>query len=156
MEREENRIRYDEMLVKGLVRIVRRRYGGGYFTILTPPEGVSGTKRVAFRSQYVHLAVGYPGLKFLPELQRYRTEHNDYHHIVNAYEAHEHVYERLMQQPEHRAGAGRRHRRVAGAAAADGRPAQARAPRPTSSTCSAPTTTAPTTATATSQPAGQT
>ena len=73
MERETNRIGYDEMLVKGLVRIVRRRYGGGYFTILTPPEGLSATKRIAFRSQYVHLAVGYPGLKFLPELQRYRT-----------------------------------------------------------------------------------
>lgn len=99
LERESKRIDYDEMLVKGLVRIVRRRYGGGYFTILTPPEGASATKRVAFRSQYVHLAVGYPGLKFLPELQRYRTENNDYQHIVNAYEAHEHVYERLVQKP---------------------------------------------------------
>ncbi len=99
LEREKDRISYDEMLVKGLVRIVRRRYGGGYFTILTPPEGASATKRVAFRSQYVHVAVGYPGLKFLPELQRYRTENNDYSHIVNAYEAHEHVYERLMQHP---------------------------------------------------------
>ncbi|MEQ6903402.1 hypothetical protein [Nocardioides sp. YIM 152588] len=99
LEREAKRIGYHEMLVKGLVRIVRRRYGGGYFTILTPPEGASATKRVAFRSQFVHVAVGYPGLKFLPELQRYRTEHNDYRHIVNAYEAHEHVYERLVQQP---------------------------------------------------------
>lgn len=99
LEREAKRIGYDEMLVKGLVRIVRRRYGGGYFTILTPPEGASATKRVAFRSQFVHVAVGYPGLKFLPELQRYRTENNDYRHIVNAYEAHEHVYERLVQHP---------------------------------------------------------
>ncbi len=99
LERESARIDYNEMLVKGLVRIVRRRYGGGYFTILTPPEGASATKRVAFRSQYVHVAVGYPGLKFLPELQRYRTENNDYRHIVNAYEAHEHVYERLVQTP---------------------------------------------------------
>lgn len=99
LEREANRIRYQDMVVKGLVRIVRRRYGGGYFTILTPPEGLSATKRVAFRSQFVHIAVGYPGLKFLPELQKYRTEFNDYRHIVNAYEAHEHVYERLMQQP---------------------------------------------------------
>ena len=65
--------------------------------MLTPPQGASATKRVAFRSQFVHVAVGYPGLKYLPELQRYRTEHNDYRHIVNAYESHEHVYERLMQ-----------------------------------------------------------
>lgn len=99
MQRERERIRYDEMLVKGLVRIVRRRHGGGYFSILTPPAGATTTKRVAFRSLYVHVAVGYPGLKFLPELQAYRTEHNDRHHIVNAYESHEHVYERLMQQP---------------------------------------------------------
>ena len=99
MEREAGRIRYNDMLAKGLVRIIRRRYGGGYFTILTPPEGVTGTKRVAFRSRFVHVAVGYPGLKFLPELQAYRTENQDYHHIVNAYEAHEHVYERLMTTP---------------------------------------------------------
>ncbi len=99
LEREARRIRYSEMHVKGLVRIVRRRVGGGYFTILTPPEGLSSTKRVAFRSRYVHVAVGYPGLRFLPELQRYRTEQNDRQHIVNAYESHEHVYDRLMQYP---------------------------------------------------------
>ncbi len=99
MEREANRIRYNDMVAKGLVRIIRRRYGGGYFSILTPPEGVTGTKRVAFRSRFVHVAVGYPGLKFLPELQAYRTEHKDYRHIVNAYESHEHVYERLKTTP---------------------------------------------------------
>lgn len=99
MEREANRIRYHEMLVKGLVRMVRRRAGGGYFSVLTPPDGQSQTKRVAFRSQYVHVAVGYPGLRFLPDLQAYRTQHNDYQHIVNAYEPHEHVYERLLQYP---------------------------------------------------------
>ncbi len=99
LEREFQRIGYPEMLVQGLVRIVRRRYGGGYFVVLTPPEGLASTKRIAFRAQFVHIAVGYPGLKYLPELQRYRTEHNDYTHIVNAYESHEHVYERCLQQP---------------------------------------------------------
>ena len=48
-------------VVKGQVRMVRRRIGGGYFTILTPPEGASPTQRVAYRSRYVHVAVGYPG-----------------------------------------------------------------------------------------------
>ena len=69
MEREYHRIRYPEMVVKGQVRMVRRRMGGGYFTILTPPAGATRTKRVAFRSRYVHVAVGYPGLKFLPDLR---------------------------------------------------------------------------------------
>ncbi len=99
LERERRRIRYDDMLVKGLVRIVRRREGGGYFSILTPPDGSTDTKRIAYRSRFVHVAVGYPGLKFLPELQAYRTENNDYRHLVNAYESHEHVYERLVQTP---------------------------------------------------------
>jgi hypothetical protein len=99
MEREARRIRYPQMQVKGLVRIIRRRLGGGYFTILTPPEGATATKRIAYRSTFVHVAVGYPGLRFLPDLQEYRTTHNDYQHVVNAYESHEHVYDRLLTYP---------------------------------------------------------
>ncbi len=99
MEREARRIRYHDMLAKGLVRVVRRRHDGGYFSLLTPPEGATSTKRIAFRSLYVHVAVGYPGLKFLPDLQRYRTQYNDYHRVVNAYEPHEHVYDQLLSRP---------------------------------------------------------
>jgi len=47
----------------------------------------------------VHIAIGYPGLKFLPDLQKYRTETNDYSKVVNAYEPHEHIYERLKLRP---------------------------------------------------------
>jgi hypothetical protein len=79
--------------------MTRKRVGGGYFTILTPPAGTTATKRVAYRSTYVHLAVGYPGLRFLPDLQEYRQRHEDFHRVVNAYEPHEHVYEELAQKP---------------------------------------------------------
>ncbi|MEO5878405.1 MAG: hypothetical protein ABIS86_15835 [Streptosporangiaceae bacterium] len=99
LDRERRRIGYDEMLVKGNVRMVRQRSGGGYFTILTPPAGATPTRRIAFRSRYVHLAVGYPGLKFLPDLQAFREKYGDFHHVVNAYEPHEHVYEYLKTQP---------------------------------------------------------
>jgi hypothetical protein len=99
MEKEYQRISYPETVVKGQVRMVRRRVGGGYFTILTPPEGASPTKRVAFRSRFVHVAVGYPGLKFLPDLQAYRERHRSYASVVNAYEPHEQVYERLAAAP---------------------------------------------------------
>ena len=94
LEREAKRISYLDMVVKGQVRMVRRRRGGGYFTILTPPDA-KPARRVAYRSQFVHLAVGYPGLKFLPELQNFRTENQDFYHVVSAYEDHEHVYDRL-------------------------------------------------------------
>ena len=100
LEREARRIRYWDMLVKGQVRMVRRRSGGGYFTILTPPAGTTDTKRVAYRSTYVHLALGYPGLKFLEDLQAFRGNNVDRsYHVVNAYQPHEHVYEELKRRP---------------------------------------------------------
>lgn len=99
MEKEAARIGYAETVARGQVRMVRRRHGGGYFTILTPPEGATRTRRIAFRSRYVHLAVGYPGLRYLPDLQRYREETRDYSSVVNAYEPHEQIYNRLRAAP---------------------------------------------------------
>ncbi len=97
--REAERMRWREMVAFGQARMVRKRAGGGYFTILTPPAGTSATKRVAYRSQFVHIAVGYPGLKFLPDLQDYRERYGDLARLVNAYESHEHVYESLIHKP---------------------------------------------------------
>lgn len=97
LRRESARIGYDAMVAKGVVRMVRKRDQGGYFTVLTPPDGP--TRRVAYRSRFVHLAVGYPGLRFLPDLQKFREEHGDFEHVVNAYEPHEHVYEFLKTRP---------------------------------------------------------
>ncbi|MFF3225983.1 hypothetical protein ACFYV7_24510 [Nocardia suismassiliense] len=99
MEREFHRIGYASSLHRGQVRMVRKRHGGGYFTILTPAAGSTPTKRVAFRSTYVHVAVGYPGLKLLPDLQEYRETHRDPTRVVNAYEPHEHVYQALQRRP---------------------------------------------------------
>ncbi|MET0235131.1 MAG: hypothetical protein ABW224_10870 [Kibdelosporangium sp.] len=94
IEREAQRIGYWDMLVQGEVRMVRRRVGGGYFTILEDQNG-----KTAFRSRDVHLAVGYAGLRFLPDMQAFRERYNDYHHVVNGYEDHEHVYETLRRRP---------------------------------------------------------
>jgi pSer/pThr/pTyr-binding forkhead associated (FHA) protein len=100
LQREHDRISYGETVVHGQVRMIRRRVGGGYFTILTPPpNSAEPTRRIAYRSRYVHVAVGYPGLKFLPDLQNYRSEHRDFRKVVNAYESHEHVYEQLKRKP---------------------------------------------------------
>ncbi|MEU1203779.1 hypothetical protein [Nocardia sp. NPDC005825] len=99
LEREFQRVEYARSLHKGQVRMVRKRSGGGYFTILTPPEGTSATKRIAFRSSHVHIAVGYPGLRLLPDLQEYRERYRDPTRVVNAYEPHEHVYEALQRRP---------------------------------------------------------
>lgn len=99
MQKEADRIDYWSTIERGQVRMVRRRFGGGYFTILTPPPGTKATKRVAYRSRFVHVCVGYPGLKFLDDLQEYRQTYDDTVHVVNAYEPHEHVYEGLKNRP---------------------------------------------------------
>lgn len=99
--REGQRIGWDQMLQVGVVRMIRRRTGGGYFSILTPQHGASTgpTKRIAYRSRFVHVAVGYPGVKFLSDLQAYREQHSDYSRVVNAYEPHDQVYEELRRRP---------------------------------------------------------
>ena len=98
--RKPQRIGYFDCFVKGLVRMIaqaRRR------RLLHDPHARrrarSSTKRIAYRSRYVHIAVGYPGLKFLDDLQEYRQKYDDYTHVVNAYEPHEHIYEELKRKP---------------------------------------------------------
>lgn len=98
LEREHARVGYAETCERGVVRTVRRRKGGGYFTLLTQKEPSGPTRRVAFRSRFVHVAVGYPGLKYLPDLQDYRQRTGDHHRVVNAYEPHEHLYEELRSR----------------------------------------------------------
>ena len=100
MARESRRIRYPEIVATGQVRMVRRRAAGGYFTILTTPEwNTAAARRIAFRSTYVHLAVGYAGLKFLPDIATYRESTRNSSRVVNAYEPHEHVYDQLRSRP---------------------------------------------------------
>ncbi len=100
MEVEAARIGYYDFLHNGQVRMIRRRTGGGYFTVLTPKPGTSRTKRVAFRSRFVHVAIGYPGLKFLPDLQQFRERFPEAAgRVVNAYEPHEQIYQSLAARP---------------------------------------------------------
>ncbi len=95
LQREADRIDYWSSLSQGQVTVVRKRTGGGYFTLLDP---AGSSSPVAYRSRFVHLAVGYPGLRFLEDLQRYRRSYGDHHRVVHAYEPHEHVYEELNRR----------------------------------------------------------
>jgi hypothetical protein len=46
-------------------------------------------------ASYLHLAVGYPAIRFLPDLQQYRELTHDFKSVVNAYEDHQHIYDQL-------------------------------------------------------------
>lgn len=99
LTRETKRIGWSQMRQLGYARMVRRRRNGGYFALLTPKPGTASSKRVAYRAQHVHLAVGYPGVKFLDDLQGYRDRYDDFTRVVNAYEPHPHVYEEALRRP---------------------------------------------------------
>lgn len=92
VQREADRIDFWETVAGGQVTLVRKRDRGGYFTLLLP---AGADRPVAYRSRFVHLAVGYPGLRYLEDLQRYRRTYGDHHRVVHAYEPHEHVYQEL-------------------------------------------------------------
>ncbi len=99
VRRESDRIGWSEMLRLGFARMIRKRAEGGYFVIQTPEGQTQGPKRVAYRTNYVHIAVGYPGVAFLPDLQAYRERTGDYSRVVNAYEPHDHVYAETATRP---------------------------------------------------------
>lgn len=90
LQREADRVGYWGSVAKGQARLVRRRAGGGYFTLLTT-QGAH-KQRILYRSQHVHLAVGYPSIRFLPEMQEFRQRYGNTGRFVNAYEPHEQAY----------------------------------------------------------------
>jgi hypothetical protein len=93
MKREADRIGYWESVTNGQALMTHRRAGGGYFSLVMPMVGPE--RHLAYRSRFVHFSVGYPGVRFLDDLQEYRSATGDHHRVVNAYEPHEHVYDEL-------------------------------------------------------------
>jgi len=99
VEREAKRIGWETMLTVGFARMVRRCADGGYYVIHTPDPQGRGPKRVAYRTNNVHIAIGYPGVAFLPDLREFRETHQDFRRVVNAYEPHDHVYAAVASKP---------------------------------------------------------
>jgi hypothetical protein len=96
VQREAERIGWDQMLVPCCAELVRRRAAGGYF-VLT--RGLHDDAAVAYRCQHVHLALGHPGVRVLPDVQAFRQAHPESRQLANAYEPHEHIYQSLLRAP---------------------------------------------------------
>jgi pSer/pThr/pTyr-binding forkhead associated (FHA) protein len=94
IDRESKRIGWNQIYRYGRVRAIRKTDDGRYCVAYSRSPG-----NYAFMvSRYLHLATGYPAIQFLPDLQAYREKHQDFKSVVNAYEAHDHVYEQLERQ----------------------------------------------------------
>lgn len=99
IEREAERIGWSQMWRYGRVRAIRKTDNGRYVVAYSQAsdQPTVGRHRLIMAT-YLHVALGYPGVRFLPDLQRYREQTHDFENVVNAYEDHDHVYEHLLQQ----------------------------------------------------------
>jgi len=96
LDREVKRIGWEQMFRYGSVRAIRKTTDGRY--AIAYSRTTTGYRNHAFLvAPYVHLATGYPAIKFLPDLQAYREKTQDFKSVVNAYEPHDHVYQHLEQ-----------------------------------------------------------
>jgi pSer/pThr/pTyr-binding forkhead associated (FHA) protein len=94
LDREAQRIGWEQMFRYGSVRSIRKTTDGRY--AIAYSRTTTGRRDRAFLiARYVHLATGYPAIKFLPDLQAYREKNHDFKSVVNAYEPHDHVYDHL-------------------------------------------------------------
>ncbi|MFH7025176.1 MAG: FHA domain-containing protein [Heteroscytonema crispum UTEX LB 1556] len=95
IDREAKRIGWEQIYRYGRVRSLRKTDDGRYCVAYSRQGGGNHAFVVA---RYLHLATGYPAIQFLPDLQAYRQKYQDFKIVVNAYEAHDHVYEQLERQ----------------------------------------------------------
>jgi pSer/pThr/pTyr-binding forkhead associated (FHA) protein len=97
LDREAHRIGWERIWQEGWAQSLRKTDDGRYVVAYSFPNGQGKSIQRFVVARYVHLAMGYPGVRLLPDLQRYRASTGDTFHVVNAYEEHNHVYEHLLK-----------------------------------------------------------
>ncbi len=97
VDREAARIGWADMWRFGRVYGLRLLADGRYVVAYSQTTPRRARPRLIV-ARYVHVAVGYPRLRFLPDLQAHRRQTGDFQRFVNAYEDHDHVYEQLRAQ----------------------------------------------------------
>lgn len=97
VEREAHRIGWDHILCFGRGLAIRKTDDGRYVVAYTWTNERGQSLQQFAIARYVHLAMGYPGIRILDDIQKYRERTHDLQHAVNAYEDHEHVYDHLIK-----------------------------------------------------------
>ncbi len=96
LDREAKRIGWEKIYQYGRVRAIRQTTDGRY-VIAYSRSSASRRDHAFVLARYIHLSPGYPAIQFLPDLQEYREKTKDFKSVVNAYEAHDHIYQHLEQ-----------------------------------------------------------
>lgn len=96
VERETARLGWERIHQPGWVVQIRKAENGGYWVLVD--SKLDG--QIAIAAQFVHIAVGYPGVALLKDLQQFRSEHPEHgFRIANAYEPHGFVYDEIAKVP---------------------------------------------------------
>lgn len=96
IDREAERIGWDEMLREGRIRAIRKTDRGRVAAVVSTSTGTERRHSVVV-GRFAQFALGYPAIQMLPDLATYREQTGDHFHIVNAYEDHDAVYEHLRE-----------------------------------------------------------
>lgn len=94
-DREAKRIGWQNIWRFGRIRAIRKTDDGRYAIAYSQSDDRSPQAHAILLATYVQLATGYPALQFLPDLQEYRERTGDFEHVVNGYEFHDPLYEKL-------------------------------------------------------------
>ncbi len=97
LDREAQRINWSRMFTFGYARAIRKTNDGRYVIAYTALNGDTKIRSLLI-ARYVHIAIGYPALRFLEKFNSYRNTTGDFSSVINAYEAHEHVYHNLGER----------------------------------------------------------
>ncbi|MFM6010605.1 MAG: FHA domain-containing protein [Dolichospermum sp.] len=97
MDRESDRISWGKMLEYGSIRSLRQTEDGRYCIAYSTSEKEDGNHQFLL-AKYVHLCTGYPAIKLLPDLEKYRQETGNFKTVVQGYEPHDHIYQQLEKK----------------------------------------------------------
>ncbi|MEM8862761.1 MAG: FHA domain-containing protein, partial [Chloroflexota bacterium] len=98
MDKEAKRIGWENIWQYGRVRAIRKTDQDRYAVLYTGRDSLTGKRQsMVYYCNWLHVAIGYPGIKLLKQLQDFRDVTHDFHRLVNAYEEHDHVYDMLKE-----------------------------------------------------------
>lgn len=97
IDREAERISWGKIFRVGRIRAIRKTTDSRYAVAYSQTLEDGSTQHRFIIGQYVQLALGYPGIKLLPDLEKYRETTSDLKNVANAYENHEYIYTKLQE-----------------------------------------------------------
>lgn len=97
MDREARRIDWGQIWRYGWVQALRKTDDGRYIVAYSTINQRGEREQQFVVARYVHLAMGYPAIQLLADLQEYRQRTQDFQQVVNAYEEHDHIYDHLLK-----------------------------------------------------------